>query len=154
MECRHCKNTFSSKYVLLNHQKTAKFCKKLQTNHIEEKCSNKLEYSCSSNCSYKTTRKDHIEKHKINCIHSVTDILKDEIKLKNSTIDALNSQLCEKNDIILKMKEDETIKKLRDKILVLETKLEVVYKFQERSTSCVEEIAKQPKISGSGIQVE
>lgn len=117
MKCEYCEKEFSTKYVLLNHQKTAKSCQKLQT---ELSPTTKPKYSCLK-CQYKTNRKDHLNKHTTTCVYMDSE-----------------HQLNEK---------DETIKNLKEEILLLKKELEVVYKFQERSASCIEEIAKHKKIN-------
>jgi hypothetical protein len=132
MNCTYCNKTFSSKCVLVKHQKTAKYCMLLQS-------SEKKEENCSEECNYKTSRSDNLRTHRKNCITYITTTMQAEINI-------LNSQLREK---------DETAIKLKEEVLLLKKELEIVYKFQERSTSCVEEIAKQPKTnSSSRIKIE
>jgi len=74
MDCEHCKKTFSNKSNLRNHQKTAKYCLKLQNKDINE-------FSCKA-CDYSFTSKRNLKLHEISCINLIKIINNDKIKQK------------------------------------------------------------------------
>ena len=79
MNCEYCKREFSTKGVLVYHQKTAKYCLKIQ-NKLEDTAQN---YSCNG-CGKKFTIKFNFERHLKSCnIITVNKIKEDyEQKLK------------------------------------------------------------------------
>jgi hypothetical protein len=101
MECEYCKKKFSSRGVLNNHQKSAKYCLKLRE---EEVINNYLCEFCSSAFS----RKHHLENHSKICKHKFYNEL--QIKLEE------NQKLHEKD--VEKYKEN--ITKLENYICKLE----------------------------------
>ena len=81
MECEYCKNSFSNKVSLINHQKTAKYC--LDLRNI--KSSN--EYMCEG-CNKKFTRTSDLERHRKICkknerIYSLEEQLDKQTKDNN-----------------------------------------------------------------------
>jgi len=64
MECSYCKNTFSSKSVLNNHMKTAKYCLKLQN---KEKGVNQDDIRKCNGCGKIFTTKFNFQRHIQNC---------------------------------------------------------------------------------------
>ena len=79
MECQYCKKTFSSKSSLNNHQKTAKYCIKLQNNTNEILC-----FNCDF-CEKIFTTKQVLFNHLQSCKNKdFKDILKEkEAQFKN-----------------------------------------------------------------------
>tara|TARA_Y100000389_G_C17439656_1_gene507759 strand:- start:466 stop:1182 length:717 start_codon:yes stop_codon:yes gene_type:complete len=63
MECEYCKNTFSNKYNLSNHQKRAKFCLEIQ------KSKNNYFVSDLINCKYcnQSSTPEHLKRHLSTC---------------------------------------------------------------------------------------
>ena len=87
MECEYCKKKFSSRGVLNNHQKTAKYCLKLR----EEKGVISDNFSCEF-CSNTFSRKHHLENHSKICKHKFYNEL--QIKLEeNENLKKINQDL-------------------------------------------------------------
>jgi len=128
MECEYCKKTFSSKYTLKNHQKRAKYCLAIQQeNNVDvESELIKCEY-----CDHLSTP-DHFARHLKSC--------KEKIKYENTSKDKIINDLEEKN------------KELSYRIGILETEVRILREQNERSTSTVEEIAKQPRVQQNNNQ--
>ena len=61
MDCQYCKKTFSSKSSLNNHQKTAKYCLKLQDSNMEI-----VNFKCEY-CDKYFTIKQHLSNHLLAC---------------------------------------------------------------------------------------
>ena len=123
MECTYCKNTFSTKTSLNNHQKTAKYCLKARGEDT------KYKYKCDS-CKmsfhkiYNLNR--HIEMCKSNdkvyeCMNNIKD-LQEELHTQNVIIN----------------KQNETIEKYERTIKDLQDKLEnIAIKAVQKSTTTV-----------------
>jgi hypothetical protein len=101
MECSYCKNTFSSKSVLNNHMKTAKYCLKLQN---KEKSVNQDNIRKCNGCGKIFTTKFNFQRHIQNCdkIENMSQILAlkadnknliDKLDEKESLIDDLRLQI-------------------------------------------------------------
>jgi len=101
MECIYCKNTFSSKSVLNNHMKTAKYCLKLQN---KEKNINQDDIRKCNGCGKIFTTKFNFQRHIQNChkIENMTQIIAlktenknliDKLDEKESLIDDLRLQI-------------------------------------------------------------
>jgi len=130
MECEYCKKKFSSRGVLNNHQKTAKYCLKLR----EEKEIISDNYSCEF-CSNTFSRKHHLENHSKICKHKFYNEL--QIKLEE------NQKLHEKD--VEKYKEN--ITKLENYISKLEEQNQKLYekdveKYKENITNLEDYISK------------
>ena len=74
MKCPYCDNDFTSEAILKNHQKTAKYCIKLQNNNGTNMSKN---FICID-CNKIFTRKYHLDRHSITC--SVNNEKKIKIK--------------------------------------------------------------------------
>lgn len=61
MQCEYCKNLFSSKSILNNHQKTAKYCIQLR------KETKQINISCQA-CGKSFSHQSSLDRHSINCI--------------------------------------------------------------------------------------
>ena len=170
MECSYCKKTYLSKQSLQTHQKSAKFCLKLQNKIPTEESTYKCEY-----CNDIFTTKHRCETHQKSCSikSSHVKILLDEkdnviktLSDNNSNLAISNTNLCKRNKLLsdkiehmstlkkekefiisTKDKEIDSIISTKDKeIAVLQEALRIYKNIGEKSTNCVEEIAKQPKI--------
>jgi len=127
MNCEFCNNTFSTKYVLKNHQKRAKYCIKFQKSKGNEVTVDL--YKCE-HC-FLEMAVENKKRHLNTC------------KMKNKNIMAIHEK---------KLVEHEKMLVEYEKIIAVQNKeLEEVYKqieiykgISERELSCMEEIAKQP----------
>jgi hypothetical protein len=82
MDCKFCKNTFSSKFVLETHIKSAKYCLKIQGNKAE----NIYQYRCLS-CDKQLSSKRRLNTHHLSCVEYIIDKLKEDYKIKLSEKD-------------------------------------------------------------------
>tara|TARA_B110000261_G_scaffold58554_1_gene68953 strand:+ start:226 stop:1062 length:837 start_codon:yes stop_codon:yes gene_type:complete len=128
--CEYCKKEYNSKYILTKHQKTTKKCLQIQE---QLKSNNKINddieiisYKCLY-CKKEFTTNQAREKHTCNCIE----------KFKQE-ISCLKRELKDK---------DKYYSEFEQKILVLETENRLLREQSERSTTAVEDIAKQPRIN-------
>jgi hypothetical protein len=142
MDCIFCKKTFSSRSSLNNHQKTTKYCLKLQGKKYENK---------NFNCEYcyKTfTTKQYLINHLQFCnVKKEKDIIKkkdDELKNKllKKEKDLENKFLKKEKEFEIKLKEkDDEINRLKELNAELRGKLTTFKEDHE----FIKEIAKQPK---------
>ena len=127
--CTFCKSIFKNSSLLKRHMKTAKYCLSLRPNNIVSN----TEYKCNG-CMKIFTNKQNMISHLEIC---------HEIKIKSIQCDYDNEIKNIQND------HDNKIKNIRNdyenKIKNLEEKLEM-YKSDHE---CVQEIAKQPRISNT-----
>jgi hypothetical protein len=145
--CEYCKNIYSSKSVLIKHQKTTKKCVEIQKN-INKEIIN-IEYNCKY-CNKNFTLKQTLQKHENTCNckkEYEIDEFKKDIENINSNhkkeIENINSN--HKKEIenikIINKKLEKEIVDLKLKISELNGELKSVNKVSE----CIYEIAKQPK---------
>ncbi len=118
--CEFCNSEFSAKFNLTYHQKTAKYCLKLQGKERSYKC---------KKCNKELCDKRHLDTHEQKCIsqegrkHTITLFREKEQELKEFKIDTdkqiiiLQHQLKSSND---------TITLLREQISELQSRLENV----------------------------
>jgi|UniRef100_A0A6C0IZ09 small-conductance mechanosensitive channel len=139
MECEYCKKTFLNKYNLKNHQKRAKFCLAIQKeNNIEiDSQLIKCEY-----CEHLSTP-EHLKRHKKTCKNKILY----ENTLKEQNVKDLKESIAN-HEIKNKELSDEIVE-LKHQMEILQTKNEMLEKQLERSTTTVEEIAKQPKVQNT-----
>jgi hypothetical protein len=111
MECSYCKKEFSSKSILTNHQKTAKYCLKIQESAgLNVKFLFKCEF-CSKNLSQKID----LERHQLRCLEKkesdftkkYKDIINRQKRLINNQKQTIKEQ---------KISYEEQIKNLQDKL--------------------------------------
>jgi hypothetical protein len=128
--CEYCKKDFSHNKNLIKHQKTAKYCLKIQKelNVIQEEEIKVVIFHCIY-CDKNLTSKENLHNHHRICINKYKkNCTESETKNKE-----LSSEIVE----------------LKHKLDILQTKNDMLEKQMERSTSTVEEIAKQPKIQNT-----
>ena len=108
MECKYCKNLFSSKANLNNHQKTAKYCLKVRKISVEQS------YNCLE-CKKQFTRAHHLNRHQENCRPNkyVSNLQNDINKLKEKISN--NQILIQQKDELL-LKYEVIIKELQNKL--------------------------------------
>jgi hypothetical protein len=108
LECIHCKNMFSTKTSLNNHQKTAKYCLKLQGKKSSYK------YTCDS-CNMSFHKIFNLNRHSETCkTNDKVYKYMDTIKEKNNKIHEMSIKLEEKE--LQLEKYEQTIKELQDKL--------------------------------------
>lgn len=128
MQCEYCDAKFMNKYSLVSHQKRAKYCLDIQRK-MNKELDDKL-----VKCCYCSIVISDITRHKLTCK------MKDKYLLEQA-----NKQL-EEYKLDIEMLKNETIR-LREQVLVLSSNLQIYKDMHDRSQSCVEDIAKQPKIT-------
>lgn len=113
--CQYCQKVLTTKYTLINHQKTTKKCLEIQTTkscyqdlifHHKEITSYKCIY-----CNYVTLKKNNYNRHMILCKNN-----------NKTTIEKYEQTILEKDKIILE--KDKIINNQTLEILTLKTKLE------------------------------
>lgn len=118
MECEHCKNILSTKAALNNHQKTVKYCLAIQKKDKNE------QFKCE-HCSFILTSNNGYKYHLNNC--------KEKRKKMEQETRRENEQL------------HQEIKRLNEVITKLQTANDLLLVDKHRSTTCIEDMAKQPK---------
>ena len=90
MECQFCHNVFSNKQNLNAHQRTAKYCLKIQGKDA------KVEYKCKG-CNKKFSSSRNLKKHRGRCRNDAQNqenlLLKQEIYLLKNIVKELREQL-------------------------------------------------------------
>ena len=135
--CKYCKKNFTSLGNLTKHQKTTKYCLKIQS---ENNVVNKDETIHKCNYCRKDISKYHLEKHMQSCLSKYQHIIDFVEKKYKDSISELKETLLKTNDENLKLKE---------RNIAVETEVRILREQNERSTTTVEEIAKQPRINAS-----
>jgi uncharacterized Zn-finger protein len=124
-ECEFCNKVFKSKGNLVKHQKTAKYCIKIQ----KEQSVNTVTYT-SYNCLYckkEFSQSYNLERHLPTCIDKFKQEIIDKEKIINKNI--LENQ------------------NLKERIIELETENRVLREHSKENQSTINEIAKQPRAS-------
>jgi len=115
MECQYCKNVFSNKTSLNNHQRTAKYCLKLRGSTLSEK------YICNG-CSKSFNRKYEYNRHLSICkaddnIEKYNLQIKDIEKINDKITNQLENKQIHINHLEKIIKEQKhTIQQLQDKL--------------------------------------
>jgi hypothetical protein len=125
MECQYCKNTFSTKTSLNNHQKSASYCLKLRGDVV------KYKYKCES-CSMTFHKIFNLNRHVETCKSN------DTVYQYMKTIKDLTDEIREKDIIISQQNEhkDQMIKDQKHTIKELQDRLEnVAIKAVQRPTT-------------------
>ena len=146
LECKFCHKTYSSISSLNYHQKTAKYCLKIQQKDNEE--IKRITFDCEY-CNKQFSSKQRLNFHSENCIDKYKKIIED-----------LNQKLG-KNEKIIEQKDFEIneLEKLVEeqnqqmKTIRLEVENEFYKQREERSSKVVEEIAKQPRTTNNNQKV-
>ena len=126
--CCFCNKKYSNNSALNYHQKTAKFCIKIQN---KSEIGEENIFNCVY-CNKIFSNKHRLNSHKLIC---------KEIKNKNF------------EEIINNLKQkDEQIKLFENEVSSLKTQLEIYKKISEDNHECIKDIAKQPKIYTQQIQ--
>ena len=116
MECQYCKNVFSNKTSLNNHQRTAKYCLKIRGSTLSEN------YICNG-CSKSFNRKYEYNRHLSICkaddkIEKYNLQIKDIEKINDQISNQLENKQIHINHLeIIIQEQKETISKLQDKLL-------------------------------------
>ena len=114
MDCQYCKKTFTTKSILLQHQKRAMYCLKIQG--AEPTISYICKY-CDKNFSRKDSYERHIMSHEKNedfmkyqyeleKLREINRNLESIIEIKEASIESLTKQLTEKDAKILQLEMD------------------------------------------------
>lgn len=128
--CEYCKKDFSYNRNLLKHQKTTKYCLKIQKemNIIQEEEIKNITFHCVY-CNKYLTSKENLNNHHRICIS--------KFKKEKDVTEVKNKELSDE------------IVYLKHQLDILQTKNDMLEKQLERSTTTVEEIAKQPKVQNT-----
>ena len=139
-KCHFCNKEYSSKGILENHQKTAKFCLRLRNNEYKEQ--NIINFKCDF-CEDNFTQKANLERHYEVCKLKKEKELKDNLLKKDDIIFKLQSEL----HILMSQTYPERENKLKEEInkyktenLVLKTKYEEQLKMKEEQLRMKDEI--------------
>ena len=134
MECQYCKNMFSTKFLLSQHQTKAKYCLSIQGISVSEKNENK--YECKY-CNKTLCSNDRLRSHFETCKEKLKNEYHDQYdKLKNE-YNIQNEQIKQENE-----KEQQQLRKVITEQLSTIAKLELML---EKANETIVEIAKQPK---------
>ncbi len=133
MECQFCKKTLSSKSALTYHQKTAKFCLKIQGKESSEK-----EYKCV--CGKISNNKHYFDVHDKSCL------VKDKIILFQERISYLENFEKKTKDLEEKNK---SLEQKNKELEILVSKLEGSIDVYTKEHGTLMDIAKQPKNSNN-----
>jgi hypothetical protein len=143
--CNFCNKTFVSKVVLINHQKTAKYCLKKQgKNNNEYKC----EY-CDKILATQLRLNTHInicklKDKKVNKYISLSEEKDEEIKKYISLSKEKEKEV--KKYISLSKEKEKELKKYINESLSKDKIIEELRNLLEKSNNTIAEIAKQPKM--------
>jgi hypothetical protein len=141
LDCEYCKKSFATPYTLLNHQKKAQFCLKLQ-GKTETKFRIEEDFICDI-CEKTLSTKQSLTNHKNICIKKNIDIVlkqNDELKLVNAN---LKETVKEKNKLIIE-KEKEKEKLLIEKEKQLEKKDIHIKELEDRLERLANKAIEQP----------
>ena len=138
--CNFCKKDFKTIFSLKKHQLVAKYCLKIQGVLSEEGRKKEIIYKCND-CLTTFATKKNLESH----IHICKVIKQKKDKEKDKENEKLKEEINKRDRELQKLKEDMQINELnlKSQIVITEAKLEM-YKSDHE---CIQEIAKQPKVS-------
>jgi hypothetical protein len=135
MECQFCKKQLKTISSLNHHQTTAKYCLKIQGKTDDK-------FTCEF-CKKVFTTKDNLRTHNNSCKEKKEKIaLTEKEKIKNSYISVVNEN-SELKDTIENLKD--IIEKMKEELYDLKGQIKILSK----NNDCLQDIAKQPKISNS-----
>ena len=124
LECEFCDKTFSTKSNLVNHQRTTKYCLKLQGKENKK-------YTCNL-CDKDFTANQSLQEHYVSC-KKINEKYQNQLKEKDGLLKEKDEKLKEQ-DILLKQK-DSYIEKIEDLL--------------QKANDTIAEIAKQPKTTNN-----
>jgi hypothetical protein len=136
--CKYCEKQFTSTHNLKRHQTYTKSCLKIQKERFNIDDHKSSLFKCKY-CKKEYSSKQYLDSHLAKCA------IKDREKLEDK-----NKEIREKdkeNKLLHKENEE-----LKNEILVLKTEVRMLREQNERSTSAVEEIAKQPRVQQNNNQ--
>ncbi len=108
MECQFCKNVFSTKTSLNNHQKTAKYCLKLRDVKSE------TSYKCDG-CGKTFSRSYHLQRHQKQCkSNDIVFDLESKLAQAEKDIEMYKKDILQKTIVI--QEKNNQIEKLQDKL--------------------------------------
>lgn len=126
--CQFCEKTYSSKSSLNKHQKTAKYCIKIQ-NELKDPDSPEIElnlFHCEY-CGKNLTSKIRLQSHQESCINMYKHIISEkDLELNNNNLEK---------------------QKLKDRVIELEAENRLLREHSNNNQSTINEIAKQPRIT-------
>ncbi len=134
LKCEYCGNIFSSKYSLKTHQQRANYCLKIQKElniNIKVKIIHKCDY-----CSKEVTSKENLYHHINNCKVR----LRSEIQKLKKYTEKLEK---ENQDLKLQLEKE----KFRTDLAIEKREKEIYKDLHKKDNDCIQEIAKQPKIT-------
>ena len=145
-KCNFCKKSYSTKGSLTNHQKTAKYCIKIQQQNLTESIDTETDIIENISFVCKFCEKDFSSNHRYQK-HLDICLLKHKhiIKNKDCEIEMMKEKIC----FLEKSVEEQT---QQMKTIRLEIENEFYKQREKRSTNIVEEIAKQPRIQTNNNQ--
>jgi hypothetical protein len=161
MDCEYCNKYFKTNHILNVHQKTAKYCLKLQGKTVEMIGT---KYCCDI-CGKLSTVKYAYDKHMLRCLNTpagqmISKLRRDNDLIcngKDAIINSLRTDTYSQGGMIALMQDK--IDRQEAKIITMENALidmnvlqkEVaIYKSQAKeSKDCIEQIAKQPKMTAT-----
>jgi len=137
--CKYCKKEFSYQKTLLNHQKTAKYCIKIQQALKEVGNNTDLIDIKNFNCEYCDkifTSKSNLHKHTLVCVNRFESIINE----KDSIILNKDCKINELQNIIFDLEQ-------QIKTVKIQTELDFYKQNSKENQSTINEIAKQPRVS-------
>ena len=123
MNCQYCNNLLKNNWSLINHQKTAKYCLKLQEKTVEKND----KFNCNF-CGIFLSTKQRLVSHAKSC---------------NANTPYVQSIFA---------KYEQKISKLDKEITELKAQLQIYKELSDRELSCVEDIARQPRTQNNNTQ--
>jgi hypothetical protein len=141
-QCIYCKKIFTSKSILKNHQKSAKYCLKIQEKtDIVDEDENDNNYTCEY-CNKSFTSNFRFQQHLEICLSKYKCIAKNkEVELQ---LIIKEMKIIKKENLFLK----EEIKTIR-----IKTELEFYKQNSKENQSTINEIAKQPRTTNNNQKV-
>jgi hypothetical protein len=136
LNCQYCKKTFTTKGNLIKHQRSAKYCIKIQKE--EGNILNDIkEFKCF-HCHKTFTDKNNLIKHELNCQTKFLD-----------EIEKLKSIISEKDERILDLEGEVAQLKEENRMIEIKTEKRMLEKQTQHLQSTVDEIAKQPRTTNN-----
>ena len=146
-KCNYCKKSYSTKGSLTNHQKTAKYCIKIQQQNLTESLDSEIDIIDNVSFVCKYCEKDFSSNHRYQK-HQDICLLKHKhiIKNKDCEIEMMKEKICFLEKLV--EEQNQQMKTIR-----LEVENEFYKQREERSSKVVEEIAKQPRTTNNNQKV-